>query len=394
MDQTFMREVVKANPDRVYFPNLGIFENGIKLNRVMFTIPGTDIDIYWYGFLIALGIVLAMVYCFRRMKSFGISPDIATDCVIGGLVGAILGARIYYIIFSLDRFKTETGALDWKEMINIRDGGLAIYGGLIGAILVASIIAKIRKLNMLPLLDLAGCGFLIGQAIGRWGNFVNQEAFGAKTTLPWGMTSARIIDDLAEYYGVSGFTSQEAQMLAHPCFLYESLWCVLCFVILHMYSKHRKFDGEMFLMYIGLYGLGRFFIEGLRTDSLMIGTNLRVSQMLAGTCVLFAVIMILVIRGAVKRSGDYKFYYETDRSKAQIAEYEASLKKSGKKSAETSNEENKEDTANQHILDESVALDDEEDALAEEIIVKEQETDNQSTDGNDESEDKSDGKAD
>lgn len=316
---------IRSNPDKIYFPFFGegenILKNGFKLDRVMFTIPGTDFQIYWYGFLIAVGLLLALIYGFKRMRSVGIDPDRATDAVIGGFLGAVVGARLYYVIFSLNDYTTAEGGLDWKAIINFRDGGLAIYGGVIGAILVGGIIAKIRKLKVTPLLDVAGPCFLIGQAVGRWGNFFNHEAFGGNTTLPWGMMSNRTIEYLASNYdSIEG--KVDNFLPVHPCFLYESLWCIIGFVLLHLYMKHRKFDGEVFLMYIGWYGLGRFFIEGLRTDSLYFG-QIRVSQLVAGTCVLAALLLIIVFRGMVRRSGDYKFFYETELSKEQLAEYAA-----------------------------------------------------------------------
>lgn len=320
-----MVNTIRENPDKIYFPFFGegdnILKNGFKLDRVMFTIPGTNFEIYWYGFMIAVGLLLAMIYGFRRMKSVGIDPDRATDAVIGGFLGAIVGARLYYVIFSLDNYTKAGGGLDFKAILDIRDGGLAIYGGVIGALLVGGIIAKIRKLKVTALLDVAGPCFLIGQAIGRWGNFFNVEAFGTNTTLPWGMMSSRTIEYLAENYdSIQG--NVDNFLPVHPCFLYESIWCIIGFVILHFYLKHRKFDGEVFLMYIGWYGLGRFFIEGLRTDSLYFG-QIRVSQLIAGTCVLAAVVLIIAFRGMVRRSGDYKFFYQTELSREQLAEYVA-----------------------------------------------------------------------
>lgn len=324
--ETKQREIM-TNPDKVYFPFLGgdnIFTNGFKLDNAMFKIPGTNFVVYWYGFLIALGILIAMIYGFRRMRSFGINPDKATDSVIGGLIGAIIGARLYYVIFSLSDYMTESGSIDWKAIISVRDGGLAIYGGLIGAILAGGIIAKIKKLKLITLLDVVAPCFLIGQAIGRWGNFFNQEAFGSNTTLPWGMMSSKTVSflsevqtDLADKAGVV----VDQNMPVHPCFLYESLWCILGFVLLHLYAKHRKFDGELFLMYIGWYGLGRFFIEMLRTDSLYLA-NIKVSELVAGTCVLVSIVLIIIFRSMVKRNEDYKLYADTDLSKSQLAEYE------------------------------------------------------------------------
>ena len=244
-----LRDTMIENPDKVFFPNFGDGENilnqGISLDRVLFEIPGTDFAIYKYGFLIALGILVAMFYGFRKMRTVGIDPDRATDAVIGGLIGAIVGARVYYILFS--------DSLTFKDFFDFRSGGLAIYGGVIGAILIGGIIAKLRKLKLTAILDVVAPCFLIGQSIGRWGNFVNQEAFGTNTDLPWGMMSYSTMLYIAENDDFGGTVSRYAPV--HPCFLYESLWCILGFVLLHLYLKHRKFDGEVFLLYIGCYGL-------------------------------------------------------------------------------------------------------------------------------------------
>ena len=312
-----MREKLRSDPSKVYFPNFGsgdnILREGISIDRVLITLRlfGREINIYWYGMLIGLGILLAMIYGFRKMKSCGIDPDRATDAVIGGIIGAILGARLYYVIFNSE-------GVTMSDFFKVRDGGLAIYGGLIGAILVGGIIVKLRKLRLTAMLDVTAPCFLIGQCIGRWGNFFNQEAFGTNTDKPWGMiswTTARFIDSHYDSLG-----SIDAYSPIHPCFLYESLWCFLGFLLLHFYFKHRRFDGEVFLLYTFWYGLGRFFIEGLRTDSLYIG-QIRVSQLLAGACVVASVILIIIFRINVKHSGSYKFFYETELSKAQLAEY-------------------------------------------------------------------------
>lgn len=312
-DTAEIREKLKANPDKVYFPNFGsgdnILKEGISIDRVLFTIPGTNIEIYWYGFLIAVGILLAMIYGFRKMKSVGIDPDRATDAVIGGIIGAIVGARLYYIIFN-------TEGMSIADFFKIRDGGLAIYGGIIGAIVVGGLIAKLRKLKLIALLDVVAPCFLIGQCIGRWGNFFNQEAFGTNTDAPWGMMSWTTANFIANH----DLVEMDQFSPVHPCFLYESIWCLIGFIGIHLYFKHRKFDGEIFLLYIGWYGLGRFFIESLRTDSLYLG-QIRVSQLVAGACVLTSIILIIVFRNIVARSGSYKFFYQTELSKAQLAEY-------------------------------------------------------------------------
>lgn len=307
-----MRDTIINNPDKVYFPNFGsgdnVLKNGFSVDRVLFKVPGTDFSIYWYGFLIALGILLAMIYGFRKMKSVGIDSDRAIDSVIGGLVGAILGARLYYILFNSE--------MSISQFFDFRHGGLAIYGGIIGALLVGGIIAKLRKLKLTALLDVAAPCFLIGQAVGRWGNFFNQEAFGTNTDLPWGMMSFKTMYFIADNDYLGGTVSANAPV--HPCFLYESMWCILGFVLLHFYMKHRKFDGEVFLLYIGWYGLGRFFIEAMRTDSLYLA-NIKVSQLLAAVCVVASIVLIVVFRGIFRRRGDYQFFYETETSKLQLA---------------------------------------------------------------------------
>ncbi|WP_295152235.1 prolipoprotein diacylglyceryl transferase [uncultured Ruminococcus sp.] len=314
-DTAAVREKLRENPDKVYFPNFGnsdnIFREGISIDRAAFTIPGLNFTVYWYGMLIGLGMLLAIIYGYKKMRPCGIDPDRATDSVISGIIGAILGARLYYIVFNTEGMKL-------TDFFKIRDGGLAIYGGLIGAILVGGIVTKLRGLRLSAMLDVAAPCFLIGQCIGRWGNFFNQEAFGMNTDKPWGMLSWKTAVFITDHYDT--LTDVDAYSPIHPCFLYESLWCLIGFLILHFYFKHRKFDGEIFIMYAGWYGLGRFFIEGLRTDSLYLG-HIRVSQLVAGTCVVASLILWIFFRSSTKRSGNYKFFYETEVSKAQLAEY-------------------------------------------------------------------------
>lgn len=357
MTTDFVRELLNDEGNTLYFPNSDkLFPNGLNIDRVMLTIPGLNIDVYWYGFLIALGMLLAMIYGFRRLKDWGLEPDRFTDTVLVGLFGGIVGARLYYIIFTLDRYITDEGTFDIIAALSIRDGGLAIYGGVIGALVLGCTMAKIRKVNIPALLDLVGLGFLIGQSLGRWGNFFNQEAFGTKTTLPWGMTSKSIINYLHSFYfpeRVSVVTTDAVDLIAHPCFLYESLWCLVGLILLHIYSKRRKFDGEIFLMYIGWYGLGRFWIEGLRTDSLYIpGTTLRVSQVIAGTCVLFAIALIILVRMNMKKNG-YTLYRDTDESKELLAQYNEKLMQSKRRRGKHADDEC------ETILDERIIIEDE-----------------------------------
>ena len=313
----------------VSFPNLGssdnIFKTGFDIDNVLFKIPGLDFNIYWYGFLIALGILIAMIYGLRKSPKFGLNPDRVTDAVIGGLIGAVIGARAYYVAFSFSNYVVD-GKISWIDIISVRDGGLAIYGGIIGAIIVGGIVAKIRKLKIPALLDVTAPCFLIGQCIGRWGNFFNQEAFGDNTSLPRGMFSNQTYSYIAEHY-TDG--SVDPSLPVHPCFLYESLWCLIGFIILAVLAKRRKFDGELFLMYIGWYGLGRFFIEGLRTDSLYL-FNIRVSQLVAGTCVLVSIVLIIIFRSLAKRN-ETVLYVNTSESVRMLAGYTAKVKAKAEK---------------------------------------------------------------
>ncbi len=320
----------------VEFPGLGLT---FHLNRVAFQIG--DISVTWYGILITLGILLAMVFAMTQCKKFGIIPDKLIDVTLGGVIGGIVGARLYYVAFSWDTFKD-----DLSSIFKTWEGGMAIYGGLIGAILVGALIVKLRKMRLLPVLDLACMGFLIGQAIGRWGNFVNVEAFGSNTSLPWGMTGERITSYLSNSANVETLNklgvTVDALAPVHPCFLYESLWCALGFLLLFLYSKHRKFDGELFLMYTAWYGLGRGVIEGLRTDSLLLG-SIRISQLLAFILVIAAVIIWLVVRSKIKRAHDenyLKLYVTTEAYQQEVAAYEEKqAKKKNKKKGGAVSEE-------------------------------------------------------
>lgn len=261
----------------VQFPGLGL---EFELNRVAFTIGG--ISIYWYGVCIALGVCLALVMAFRRCKEFGVDPDGMVDVVLVGMLTGIASARAYYV--AMAPFKYES---IW-EMLSIRDGGLAIYGGIIGAFFFGALACRWRRIPVLATADLAAMGFLIGQGCGRWGNFFNQEAFGCNTTLPWGMYSAATQNYLSSSaVTVPKGTVIDPTMPVHPTFLYESIWCFVGAVMLWRYIKKRKFAGDITLRYLIWYGAGRFWIEGLRTDSLMLvpSLGLRASQVVAAVAV-------------------------------------------------------------------------------------------------------------
>lgn len=243
----------------ISFPGLGLSFN---IQPVAFTIGSLVVS--WYGIIIAAGLLLAMIYGLKRVSQFKITADDLSDVIIFSIIAGIVGARLYYVLFFSDGSGFNPYFSNPISMLYIWQGGLGIYGGIIAAFLCAFIVCRVKKISVGAVFDIAALGFLIGQAIGRWGNFVNREAFGAQTSLPWRM----VVDSTGTGYS--------------PCFLYESLWCILGFVLLHIYSKRRKFNGEVFLMYLMWYGFGRFFIEALRTDSLMLG-NLKISQLVAAT---------------------------------------------------------------------------------------------------------------
>ena len=272
-----------------------IFGIEFSFSRVAFEIGG--FQIYWYGILIAMGFLLAIIYAFRRASYFGIKQDPMIDVILVGSVCAIICARAYYVLTSLDSYHS------FKEAISIHDGGLAIYGAIIGAVVFGGIMCRVKKISVPAMFDLAGIGLLLGQAIGRWGNFMNQEAFGNNTAMPWGMISNGTIDYLSRPSVQSELSAQGVTvnplMPVHPCFLYESLWCFAGFILLHFLSKHRAFKGETFLQYIVWYGLGRFFIESVRTDSLMIG-SFKISQIVAALCVVGGITAIIVIKLKIK----------------------------------------------------------------------------------------------
>lgn len=311
----------------VEFPGLGLqfeFQNYIMIG---------SFKIAYYGMIIAFGMLLAIVYAFKTFKKVGVDGDRAIDAIIGGIIGGIIGARVYYVAFAWDEFKDNL-----LSVFNTRNGGMAIYGGIIGAMIVGVLISKWRKIKLRPLLDVVGIGFLIGQGIGRWGNFVNVEAFGSNTALPWGMTGPRVVSYLSgnmDYFSSIGVTV-DPNMPVHPCFLYESIWCIVGFLVLNIYLKHRRFDGEVFLMYLGYYSLGRFFIEGLRTDSLMIG-SLRVSQLLAAILFVGSILAIIMIRMHIKSKNDseyMKLYVETQEWQDELSENAAKEETKNKKRLE------------------------------------------------------------
>lgn len=277
----------------VSFPGLGIGE--FSINPVAFTIPiGSGIEVRWYGILIVTGIILAFVYCAYRAKQEGINFDNLLDIAIFTIVFAVIGARAYYVLTSLDKYDS------FWEMIAIWNGGLAIYGAVIAGALTIFIVCKIKKLNAVKMLDAVAPAVMIGQIIGRWGNFCNGEAFGEELVEGHWLYFARM--------GLNSYNTGFTTMMVHPTFLYESLWNLVGFIIIHFLYKKKKFDGQIVLMYLTWYGFGRMLIEGLRTDSLYVGV-FRISQVVGFLCfVLGAIALIVLFMKANRRAKDEEEY--------------------------------------------------------------------------------------
>ena len=255
----------------ISFPMLGSFSFNPPSSFSLF-----GLNIYYYGVIIALGFILAMVYCSRNAKDFGIKSDDFFDLMLWIIPCCIIGARLYYVLFNLEHYLADPG-----EIFAIRDGGLAIYGGIIVGVIVIIGVSRHKKIPIPAMLDLAVFGLLIGQILGRWGNFMNREAFGAET----------------EIFCRMGLTAPDGSTIfVHPTFLYESLWNLAGLIFLIVWTKkgHRKYDGQCTLIYFFWYGLGRAWIEGLRTDSLYWG-SFRVSQILAAVSCLLAVGVLLYV---------------------------------------------------------------------------------------------------
>ena len=255
----------------VSFPSLGI---DLSINRVAFYFSG--IPIYWYGIIISLALISGVFAASIAAKKLGDNPEIPLDLAIYCGPAAVVFARVYYVVFNLDYYLANPG-----DILNLRGGGIAIYGAVIGGVLAAFVYSRIKKHKVLSVFDIGSVGLICGQMIGRWGNFFNQEAFGTNTNLAWGMISENTISFLEELQK-SGI-DVDPNLPVHPTFLYESLWSLAVLITLFVIIRRRSYEGQVFFAYAALYGVGRFFIEALRTDSLMLGP-VRVSQALALVC--------------------------------------------------------------------------------------------------------------
>ena len=278
------------------FPNIGIHLESVGDHITVF-----GFDIAYYGIIIGIGILVGLLIAVAEAKRTGQKEEDYYDLAIYAVIFAIIGARAYYVIFSWDMYKD-----DLLSILNIRQGGLAIYGGVIAAVITVLIFARIKKLSAPLLMDTAGLGLVAGQMIGRWGNFFNREAFGEYTDSLLAMqlpVDAVRSSDITELMREHMETVDGVYYIqVHPTYLYESLWCMMVLIIMLLYRKHKKFDGEVFLVYLLGYGLGRVWIEGLRTDQLLLPVvGLQVSQILAGVIVVVSTILIIYHRWKVTK---------------------------------------------------------------------------------------------
>ena len=279
----------------VSFPGLGI--EPVHMDRIAFSLFGIDVN--WYGLIITCGMILAVLYALWHAKHEGVKSDDIIDLALALIFCGVIGARLYYVIMEFDQYLVSGGTFlqnlggTLYNCIAIWNGGLAIYGGIIAGFLAAMVVARAKRIPFPVIADIAGPAVMVGQIIGRWGNFVNVEAFGAETTLPWRMGVLYSFND-----GVS-FVSEK---FVHPTFIYESLWNLLGLILITYFYKKKKFHGQMFLTYMTWYGFGRMLIEGLRADSLYVG-SIRISQLVGFvTFVVGAVLIIYNLQRVKKKS--------------------------------------------------------------------------------------------
>ena len=269
------------------FPHLGIHLSSVGNHITVF-----GFDIAYYGMIIGAGILAGIFMAVYEAKRTGQKEEDYYDLSICAVIISIIGARAYYVIFSWDMYKD-----DLLSIFNLRQGGLAIYGGVIAAVLTVIVFAKVKKLSAAQIFDTAGLGLVLGQAIGRWGNFFNREAFGEYTD---GLFAMKLPVDAVRSSDIT--VDGVSYIQVSPTYLYESMWCLALLIFLLLYRRHKKFQGEVFLMYLFGYGAGRAWIEGLRTDQLWIpGTEIPVSQVLAGTIVVISFVLIVYNRIKIKK---------------------------------------------------------------------------------------------
>ena len=278
----------------VSFPGLGI--EPFHMDRIAFSLFGIDVN--WYGLIITCGMILAVLYALWHAKHEGVKSDHIIDLALALIFCGVIGARLYYVIMEFDQYLVSGGTFlqnlggTLYNCIAIWNGGLAIYGGIIAGFLAALVAARVKRIPFPVIADIAGPAVMVGQIIGRWGNFVNVEAYGAETSLPWRMGVLYSFND-----GVS-FVSEK---FVHPTFIYESLWNLLGLILITYFYKKKKFHGQMFLSYMTWYGFGRMLIEGLRADSLYVG-SIRISQLVGFVTFVVGAVLIIVNLRRVKRN--------------------------------------------------------------------------------------------
>ncbi|MBE6561929.1 MAG: prolipoprotein diacylglyceryl transferase [Ruminococcaceae bacterium] len=283
----------------VSFPGLGI--EPFHMERVAFSLFGIDVN--WYGLIITCGMILAVAYAVRNAKTERVKSDDVIDLALYLIIFGIIGARLYYVIMEFDRYLVSDGTFlenlgkTLYNCVAVWNGGLAIYGGIIAGFLTALVYAKKKRIRFGVIADIAGPAVMVGQIIGRWGNFVNAEAFGSETTLPWRMGILKSMDGGESFY---------SEMFVHPTFLYESLWNLVGLIIITLIYKKKKFHGQMFISYMTWYGFGRMLIEGLRTDSLYVG-NMRISQFVGFVTFIAGVILMIVNFRRVKEKKEESY---------------------------------------------------------------------------------------
>lgn len=280
----------------IRFPNIGLELENLGMNISIF-----GFEIAYYGIIIAFGMVMGYLVAAWQAKRTGQDKELYLDFALYAIIISVIGARLYYVIFEWDYYVKEP-----LQILNVKGGGLAIYGGIIAALITAFVFARIRKISFWLLVDTGCLGLITGQLIGRWGNFFNREAFGDYTNSLFAMqlkvsevSQSNITDKMREHLvNIDGVP----YIQVHPTFLYESVWNLLLLVLLVFYSKHKKFDGELILLYMVGYGIGRFWIEGLRTDALFLwGTNFPVSQVVSIIMIVFGLFFIFIKRKNLRK---------------------------------------------------------------------------------------------
>lgn len=285
----------------VSFPGLGIENLVVNREAFVFNLFGRQLTVFWYGLIFTLAMILCIVIAMMRAKNYGFTRDDILDYFLWMIPLILVGSRLYYVVFEWDQFKGS-----FASIFDLRQGGLAFYGGVLGGMLAVAIAARIKRVKLHRILDYLAVLIPLGQGIGRWGNFFNQEAFGTNTSMPWGMISEGTRQGLAALSPdpSNPLPGLNPNLPVHPTFFYEFAANMIIFAVLLLVHKRQKRPWTTVLTYFFLYGIVRFFVEGIRTDSLMFnafGSTFRISQVLSAVMVVGAVIVFVIIRGRAKK---------------------------------------------------------------------------------------------